>query len=395
MVEKHQEAITKPPVTSGALYWVQKNLFNSWINSGLTLLGLWLIYTAIHGAVVFVLQASWAVIPANLTLFMVGTYPRDSVWRVWGCLYILYLMLGLSAGLWAGLVRRIITFVGLATVALILLPFTGTTRLILLGLLGTGLAAFGLGRWQGVRLQRVAIFGWILTFPLVTLLLGGVGSSWLPIINTRQWGGMLLTFLLAIVGIIVSLPMGILLALGRRSNFPAIRLFCVFYIEIIRGVPLITLLFMSRIVLPLFLPDFHIEEVIRAMVGITMFSAAYMAENVRGGLQSIPGGQAEAAYVLGLSSWQSMLLIVLPQALRAVIPAIVGQFIALFKDTSLVSIIGLLDFLNIGQSVVANPAWLGLWTEVLAFIAVVYWMFTFSMSRISQRIEVMLGVGTR
>ena len=390
-----QEPLKRPLVTAGALHWVQKNLFNSWINSVLTVLGLWLVYAAVRGAVVFVLGASWDVIPANLTLFMVGTYPRESVWRVWACLYVLSVMLGLSAGLWPGLVRRIVVSVGLGTVALVLMPFSGSTRLVLLGLLGTGAAGFGLGHWQGARLQRVAIVAWLLSFPLVVLLLGGVGSSWLPLINTRQWGGMLLTFLLAIVGIVVSLPMGVLLALGRRSNFPAIRLFCVFYIEVIRGVPLITLLFMSRIILPLFLPDFHISEVIRAMVGITMFSAAYMAENVRGGLQAIPNGQAEAAYVLGLSPWQSMLLVVLPQALRAVIPAIVGQFIALFKDTSLVSIIGLLDFLNIGQSVVANPDWLGLWTEVLAFVAVVYWVFTFSMSRISQRIEVMLGVGDR
>ena len=152
---------------------------------------------------------------------------------------------------------------------------------------------------------------------------------------------------------------------------------------------------MSRILMPLFLPGFQIEEVIRAMVGITMFSAAYMAENVRGGLQSIPNGQFEAAYAMGLKGWQSMILIVLPQALRAVIPAIVGQFIALFKDTTLVSIIGLLDFLRIAESIANNANWLGLWYELLAFTALVYWVFTYGMSYVSKRIEVSLGVGTR
>lgn len=342
----------------------------------------------------------WEVIPNNLTLLMVGRFPRGELERVWFCLYLLALLLGLSAGIWPGLVRQLTIVSGIATAIMALLPFSLIVQFWIGGLILIGLAGFALGYF--FKLRRLAIWGWILSFPIIMVLLSGVSNewpspedAWLPLVNTREWGGLLLTFLLAIVGIVLSFPIGILLALGRRSKYPVISVFCVLYIELIRGVPLITILFMSRILMPLFLPGFQIEEVIRAMVGITMFSAAYMAENVRGGLQSIPNGQFEAAYAMGLKGWQSMILIVLPQALRAVIPAIVGQFIALFKDTTLVSIIGLLDFLRIAESIANNANWLGLWYELLAFTALVYWVFTYGMSYVSKRIEVSLGVGTR
>ncbi len=342
----------------------------------------------------------WEVIPNNLTLLMVGRFPRDQLERVWFSMYLVALLLGLSAGIWPGLVRLLAGVSGAATVILAFLPFAPGVQFWIAGLALVGLGGFALGYF--FQLRRLVIWGWVLSFPIIMVLLSGVSNEWpnaedpvLSLVNTREWGGLLLTFLLAIVGIVLSFPIGILLALGRRSKYPVISVFCVLYIEIIRGVPLITILFMSRILMPLFFPGFQIEEVIRAMVGITMFSAAYMAENVRGGLQSIPSGQFEAGYAVGLKGWQSMFLIVLPQALRAVIPAIVGQFIALFKDTTLVSIIGLLDFLRIAESVANNSNWLGLWYELLAFTALVYWVFTFGMSYVSRRIETSLGVGTR
>ena len=213
----------------------------------------------------------------------------------------------------------------------------------------------------------------------------------------ERLGGLLLTFLLAVLGIVASFPLGVLLALGRRSNLPVVSVLCTMFIEGVRGVPLVTLLFMTQVILPLFLPDnLPIDRVTRAFLAITLFSAAYMAENVRAGLQSVPTGQIEASKALGLGGFNTMLFIVLPQALRAVIPAIVGQFIGLFKDTSLVVIVGLLDIVGIGRAVVlGNPDWLDAQREVYVFLAVVFWVFTYAMSYASRRLETTLGVGVR
>jgi general L-amino acid transport system permease protein len=206
--------------------------------------------------------------------------------------------------------------------------------------------------------------------------------------------------MLTVVGIVASFPLGVLLALGRRSSLPVVKGFCITYIEIIRGVPLITVLFMALIMLPLFLPTgVRVDTVVRVIVAITLFSAAYLAENVRGGLQAVPHGQVEAARTLGLNVFQTTILIVLPQALRAVIPAIVGQFISLLKDTSLVAIVGLIDLLGIAGAIIEQPAWQtvtgGVQREVLLFTAFIYWVFCFTMARVSRQIERRLGVGTR
>jgi len=215
-------------------------------------------------------------------------------------------------------------------------------------------------------------------------------------VRTNLWGGLLLTFLLTVVGIMFSFPIGVLLALGRRSELPIIRWFSVGYIELVRGVPLISILFMMSLMLPLFLPDgWTVDRVIRAMVAITLFSAAYLAENVRGGLQAIPKGQYEAAEALGLSGAQTMIFIILPQALRLIIPILVGQFIAVFKDTSLVAIVGLLDLLGMGKTVLAQPEFLGLQREVYVFISLIFWVLSYGMSYLSQQLEARLGVGIR
>jgi len=199
-----------------------------------------------------------------------------------------------------------------------------------------------------------------------------------------------------VVGIVFSFPLGVLLALGRRSQLPVVRWISVAYIELIRGVPLITLLFMASTMVPLFLPSgTNIDRVLRAMVGITLFSAAYLAENVRGGLQAIPRGQYEAASALGLNGALTMALVIMPQALRLIIPVLVGQFISLFKDTTLVATIGLLDLLGIARSVLAQPQFISYQHEVLVFITLVYWVISYAMAVLSRRLETALGVGER
>jgi His/Glu/Gln/Arg/opine family amino acid ABC transporter permease subunit len=222
---------------------------------------------------------------------------------------------------------------------------------------------------------------------LMFVFVYGLGSI-LPLTDTRLWGGLLLTFMLTIVGIIGSFPLGITLALGRRSSLPVISTFCTLYIEFVRGVPFIAVLFMSQLLVPLINPSLaETPGIFRAMVGTILFSAAYLAENVRGGLQSIPHGQEEAAKALGLNGFQIVYHITLPQALRAVIPALVGQCISLFKDTSLVAIVGLLDLTGISNNIVAQTEFLGRRREVLIFICVIYFVFSYAMATVARRIE--------
>jgi general L-amino acid transport system permease protein len=271
-------------------------------------------------------------------------------------------------------------------------------RLHLIGMDLVALVAFTLGRLGGLTLRRTVIGAWVFYFPLVILIIRGLTppEGWFQVVPTNLWGGLLLTFLLTVVGISFSFPLGVLLALGRRSRLPVIRWASIIYIEVIRGVPLVTILFMASTMVPLFLPSgIRPDNVLRAMIGITLFSAAYLAENVRGGLQAIEQGQYEASYALGLSGVQTMAMIILPQALRLVIPVLVGLFISLFKDTTLVATIGLLDLLGIARSVLAQPQFVGFQREVLLFITMIYWIFSYFMSMISQRLEAALGLGER
>ncbi|MBE9069984.1 amino acid ABC transporter permease [Leptolyngbya cf. ectocarpi LEGE 11479] len=207
-------------------------------------------------------------------------------------------------------------------------------------------------------------------------------------IGTNNWGGLTLTLFLAITGIALCFPIGVLMALGRRSNLPIIKGLSIAYIELIRGVPLISILFMGQVMIPLFLPEgVRPDNIVRAIVGLTLFSSAYLAENVRAGLQAIPRGQNEAAASLGLNNPLTLSLIVLPQALKVAIPAIVGQFISLFQDTTLLGIVGLVELLGISNSILANPKYLGDYAEVFLFIALLYWFFCYAMSLGSRRIE--------
>ena len=259
-------------------------------------------------------------------------------------------------------------------------------------LLVVGAQALGKERWDEswqAQGRRAMIILWLISPVVFFLLLHGVGTEGsLQAIEFERWGGLLLTMVLTVVGIVVAFPIGVLLALGRRSELPVVRVFSTLSIELVRGVPLVTILFAASILVPLVDPSLSgVDNVIRAMVGMTFFSAAYLAEIVRGGLQAIPSGQTEAAKALGMSGWQITLLIVLPQALRAVIPAIMGQFVSLFKDTSLVLIIGLLDLLGIARSVINQAEYIGLQRETLVFISVIYFVLSYLMSWGSRRIE--------
>ena len=376
-----------------------KNLFSTWYNTLLTILSLVLMYILLKPIVVWLLtQAEWEVIQVNIRLLMVWQYPQEQIWRIWLCLYILAAIGGLSWGVWVR--GRWLAGVILLAVPLLLsltIAFSTVARQFLI-MDVVAVAAFAIGRYSGKKLVRLALISWFLYFPLVILIVRGFAfaEAWMPQVASTLWGGLLLTFMLTIVGISLSFPLGILLALGRRSSLPAVRWVSITYIEVIRGVPLVTILFMASVMVPLFMsggtpPD----RVLRAMLGITLFTSAYLAENVRGGLQAIPNGQYEAAHALGLNGFQTMTYIILPQALRLVIPVLMGLFIALFKDTSLVATIGLLELLGISRSILAQPQYVSYQREVLIFITLIYWIFSYFMSYGSQRLEKSLGVGER
>jgi general L-amino acid transport system permease protein len=247
-------------------------------------------------------------------------------------------------------------------------------------------------------IRRWLVLAWIVSFPVIGILLRGFGEEnpFLPKVSAEVWSGLLLTLVLAIVGIVASFPLGVLLALGRRSRLPVVKVLCTIYIEAIRGVPLISVLFMSQLMLPLFLPpQIRLATVMRALTGITLFSAAYTAENIRGGLAAVPRGQFDAAQAVGLNKALMMILIILPQALRNVIPTIVGQFISLFKDTTLVVIVGLLELLGIAKAVTGQREFIGLHQEVYFFVAVLFFICCYLMSYGSRRLEKALGVGER
>ena len=388
-----------PRLVVGPLAWLRKNLFSTWYNTALTLLAAWLLYLFFKPAIEWATtEARWGVIEANLTLFMIGQYPRDQIGRVWLTIFLLAGLIGLSWGVWKNAARgfALIALGAGAAFILIALYFgwdVWNEWLIAVSIL---LVFSFIGRYLP-RGALIAGIAWLLYFPLVFFLIAGTPYiATLPPVQSNLWGGLLLTLLLTIVGNLGALPLGILLALGRRSKLPVIRYFSIGYIELIRGVPLITILFMAAVLLPYFLPiDVRPDQVVRAMIGFIMFEAAYQAENVRGGLQAIDRGQYEAAHALGLNGVQTTGLIILPQALRAVIPALFNSFISLFKDTSLVAIIGLFDIVRVARSILAQPEWLGTHREVFLFAFVIYWAFNLAFTYGSRRMEEASGVGTR
>jgi len=391
--------------------WARENLFGTGFDTFLTivfgLVAAWLVYRL--GRFVLV-DARWEIIERNITNLMVSRFPRDELWRVWGALLVLAASLGLGAGTTAAMRRREVeegranspqraTALRRAGPALVLVSvllwfaqsLQATLLTIAVGVVGIG--AFMFGRRLSLQPRHAALVvlgGIVLAFGVVTAF-DGVG--W------EDWGGFMLTVVLAVGGILLAFPFGVLLALGRRSTLPAVRVVCVAYIELFRGVPLIAVLFMGAFMIGFLLPP-GVDRpslVTRALIALVLFTAAYVAEIVRGGLQGVPAGQVEAAQALGLSPVRITTRIVLPQALRNVIPGLVGQFISLYKDTSLVAIIGLTELLNVSRNITAQPDFLaqGLIVETLLFASFVYWTGAYWMSRESQRLERRLGLGER
>ena len=354
-----------PKRTTGVVGWMYQNLLSSRLNIALTVFGVYLLYLIVPPMVEWVFlksiwtaesrnecwakmevpeeAACWAFIKGRLNLFIYGFYPVAERWRV--------------------------------DFSFVLLVFA------ILPVLYDRLP--GRRHW----------FWYVAAFPFLAgwLLVGGLG---LPPVETDLFGGFMLTLIIGVTGISFSLPIGIALALGRTSDLPAVRILCVLFIEFIRGVPLIALLFVASTMLNYFLPPgTTFDLLIRVLIMVTLFSAAYIAEVVRGGLQGVPGGQVEAADSLGLSYWKAQRLIVLPQALKISIPGIVNTFIGLYKDTTLVLIIGMLDPLGIGRASLADADWSGLAREVYLFIAVFFFLCCFGMSRYSLYLERKLHTG--
>jgi general L-amino acid transport system permease protein len=396
----------------GPMDWLRKNLFNTWYNTLLTVgLGA-LLVGAFVAVITAILGADFEIVRVNLRLFMIGQFPVDQLWRPWVSTYLLAVLIGfvggaLAAGardraLEAGLpytrttFRQILLrFWPIIALVVVILIFTTTPLPSLLTLGATG---FGVGAYYLARVLPRAVRRW--TWLVVVLLLAGAylalagfgGVGW------EDWGGLHLNLFLTVAGIMFAFPLGLLLALGRRSTLPAIRAISVTYIEFVRGVPLITLLLFGALAIGFLIPrDLRPGLVTRMLLAITLFEAAYIAEVVRGGLQAVPHGQVEAGQAVGLAPWTTMRLIVLPQALRATIPAMVGQFISLFKDTTLVAILGVLELLEASFIVNAQPDYLGkgLFVVTLTFAGLVFWVGSYTMSREARRLERKLGVGER
>ena len=373
--------------------WLKKNLFSTWYNAILTILSLLLLYWIVSSLIDWTFtEAQWSVLDANFRLFFTGLYPVKHLWRTWVTLGVITILSGFTWGLLARknilFSRKIIIFLGIVAFICVIIAFPAgiVSSLILLGMLLLLIVSAIIGHRIGQKNFNIVTWlplMWLVAFFINLWLLLGVSS-----VRLDNLSGFILTVLIAVVSIVLCFPFGILLALGRQSKLPIIRWLSIAYIEIIRGIPLIGTLFMAQVMLPLILPpDMRPDRVVRAIAGFTIYSSAYLAENIRGGLQSIPSGQTEAAKALGLNPIYTLGFIVLPQALRAVVPSIVGQFIALFKDTSLLAIVGLVDLLGIAQKTLANPKFLGRYGEVYLFVAFIYWVCCYSMSLASRRLE--------
>jgi general L-amino acid transport system permease protein len=365
-------AMPPPQRHSGAVGWLRDNLFSSPLNIALTVGSMLLVVWVVPPLVKFLIidavwdgasridclprpehpevGACWAFVIDRINFFTYGFYPVEERWRV----NVFFALLAIGVGWMA---------------------------------------------WLDAPRRDIGALYFFVAMPIASIvLLVGLPEIGLTRVSTTQWGGVLVTIVVAAIGIVASLPLGILLALGRRSHMPAVRLFSVLFIEFVRGVPLVTVLFMASVMLPLFVPEaWSPDKLLRALVGVALFSAAYMAEVVRAGLQAIPKGQYEAAMAVGLSYWKTMRLIVLPQALRITIPNIVNSTVALFKDTTLVFVVGIFDFLRTIEAARIDPNWATPVTSTTgyAFAAIFYLIFCYGLSRYSRMVEARLAAGDK
>lgn len=434
-----------PLSVAGPVAWIRNNLFSGPVNSLMTLVCLYIVVTSVPDLVRFYLidavwsgtsrdacladkvgrpvGACWAYIADRYQYFIYGSYPLPQRWRVnivfamfaLGVVWMLwdnaplkklgaaffFVMMPISAYLLllgGNGAESVLRFLILLTFALavlyLVLSFVPNIARFWMppALLEVEIAA---SPWERFAQPKRLILMALVIFGLIAVLEDTAG---LPRVDTGLWGGMMVTFLIAAVGIVFSLPLGVILALGRRSKLPIIQLMSVIFIEFVRGVPLITVLFMANTMLPLFVPqEWSPDRLLRPLIGVALFAAAYMAEVIRGGLQAIPKGQYEGAMSLGLGYWQMMRLIILPQALRIVIPGIVNTFIGLFKDTTLVTIVGIFDFLRTIEATLVDPTWSTPTTRATgyAFAAVFYFLCCWGMSRYSIAVEKRLAAGQR
>ena len=354
MEQAVQTGELRPPVTHiGVIGWARHNLFNGVFNSILTIVTLFFLWKVVPPLVRWAFidsawhttgqacrqaaGACWSVISMNYRFILFGFYPYEQQWRPFLAMMILF-----------------------------------------------GLLFYSRDR---THWKKPLAYAWIIGLFTMGLLMKG-GLFGLKPVESTQWGGLPLTLLLAVFGLTAAYPLGVILALGRRSKMPGVKTLCILYIELIRGVPLISLLFMSAIIFPLFLPEgVTFNKILRAQVAIILFTAAYIAEVVRGGLQAMSRGQYEAAESIGLNYYLTMRLVILPQALKIVIPPTVSILISAFKDTSLVVIIALFDLLKTTQTVLSNPEWMGFSREAYVFVAILYFLGCFSMSNYSRKLE--------
>ncbi|MDY7006259.1 MAG: amino acid ABC transporter permease [Cyanobacteriota bacterium] len=388
--------LSAPPFQkNNPIEWLRQNFFSTWYNTLLTIILFSIITSGITGFISWAItQAEWEVIKVNLPLLMVGRYPKDQYWRIWLIVSIISSLSGFSWGIIARnsatlFSQPVLIFLAVIPAILLLIPVTTPFKLLLIGIVILVISTAWAGKILGKKIPNIGksiSFIWFIAFLIIIWLIGG--GLGLKSVSTNDWGGLMLTILMAIVSIFLSFPLGILLALGRQSKLPVIKIFSIGYIEIIRGLPLISILFMGQIMIPLFLPDgMRPDRILRAILGLTLFSSAYLAENIRGGLQSVPRGQTEAAKALGLNTPLVLGLIVLPQALKVAIPSIVGQFISLFQDTTLLSIVGLSELLRMSRSILAQPEFLGDYAEVYLFDGILFWIICYAMSIGSRQLE--------
>jgi general L-amino acid transport system permease protein len=379
--------------------WVRRNLLSSWINAVTTIVtGAFVLFVVYQTVQFVVVDAEWTIVQVNMNAYMVGRFPTDELWRVWVCAYAVALLAGITFGASGRVIhftaRRLVvgSLVGLfAAVVLLYTIQSSLVRALTAGLAVAPLLGFWAGRAGGRRLRRPLIIAWLLIFPAIIVVVVGFGG-----VSPRLWEGFFFNMIAATVGIAASFPLGILLALGRRSDLPAVRTVSVIFIEIFRGVPLVAWLIFSKYVVDLLLPpQMEIPDIIKAFLAMTLFSAAYVGEIVRGGLQGVPFGQYEAARALGLSTTRMMALVILPQALRSTIPAMISHFISLFKDTSLFVAIEVIDLLAAARRSANSLEFFGRDMETLLFAGLIFWAVAFAMSRWSQRLELRLGVGER
>jgi len=347
-----KESKKAPSNSKGFIHWAKENLFSTPANTIMTFIGFYILYLIIPPFLNWAYfdanfagntkaacvndGACWTFVKVKMDMFIYGFYPKNELWR---------------------LIAVIVLFVGLVF---------GTKQM---------------------KKPRTVFIAYTLFFIVSFILVAG-GLFGLELVPTEKWGGLMLTIFVATIGILFAFPIGIIVAFGRQSKLPIIKSVSVTYVEFIRGVPLITILFMSSVILPLFFPEgITFNKLLRALIGITLFQAAYVAEIIRGGLQAVSSGQYEAADAIGLSYWQKMFLVILPQALKVAIPNLVGAFISLLQDTTLVLIIGLFDLLAMVQTTAADSHWLGMETEGYVFVTFIFWVFCYAMSRFANKLE--------